>query len=167
MTCVKDKSLDRGFSLIEVMVALVVMSVGMLGMASLYVTSLRANGTAISRTQAVNLAADLAERIRANPGGQSAYAPTTAPTSDGNNCYKGTACTPPQLASDDLYIWGQQVTDKLPGSLAPIVTYTPGVNCNSSDLYSITLRWAEPTQSGLTYVLNFAITRNTNPAVCA
>ena len=58
--------LQRGFSLVEAMVALMVLSIGMLGIAGLYVESLRAGRTAIYRTQAINLASDMAERIRAN-----------------------------------------------------------------------------------------------------
>ncbi|MCL4720697.1 MAG: prepilin-type N-terminal cleavage/methylation domain-containing protein, partial [Gammaproteobacteria bacterium] len=46
---------DRGFTLIEVLVALVVMSVGMLGIAALYLEGLRASRTAVYRTTAVNL----------------------------------------------------------------------------------------------------------------
>ena len=57
---------DKGFTLVEVLVALVVMSVGMLGIAALYLEGLRAGRTALYRTTAVNLAADMADRIRAN-----------------------------------------------------------------------------------------------------
>ena len=64
----------RGFSLVEVLVALIVLSVGMLGIASLYVDSLRAGRTALLRTQAVFLATDMADRIRANPTAGAAYA---------------------------------------------------------------------------------------------
>jgi len=60
----------RGFTLVEAMVALVVLAVGMLGIAGLYVTTLRSGGGAIYRMQAVNLAADLADRS----------APTGVPT---------------------------------------------------------------------------------------
>ncbi len=55
---------SRGFTLIEALVALVVLSIGLLGIAALYLDSLRAGRTAIYRTQAVNLAADLADRLR-------------------------------------------------------------------------------------------------------
>lgn len=52
-------SAARGFTLVEVLVALVVMSVGMLGIAALYLEGLRAGRTAVYRTTAVNLAADI------------------------------------------------------------------------------------------------------------
>ena len=62
-----------GFTIVEVLVALVVLSVGMLGIAGLYVVTLQSGGTAIYRTQAVNLASDMADRIRANRNAGVAY----------------------------------------------------------------------------------------------
>ena len=67
---------QRGFTLVEVLVALVVMSVGMLGIAALYLEGLRAGRTALYRTTAVNLAGDMADRIRANRNAGLAYAGT-------------------------------------------------------------------------------------------
>ena len=57
---------QRGFTMVETLVALVVLAIGLLGIAALHLESLRAGRTAIYRTQAVNLAADVADRIRAN-----------------------------------------------------------------------------------------------------
>ena len=56
----------RGITMVESLVALVVTSVGMLGIAGLYVTGIKAGRSALLRTQAVNLASDMADRIRAN-----------------------------------------------------------------------------------------------------
>jgi type IV pilus assembly protein PilV len=56
----------HGFTLIEVLVALVVLGIGMLGLGRLFLYTLQGNSSATSRTVAVNLAADLADRIRAN-----------------------------------------------------------------------------------------------------
>jgi type IV pilus assembly protein PilV len=64
------KRTHRGFTIIEVLVALVVLSVGLLGIAGLYVIALRAGTTSINRMQAVNLAADMADRIHANADGR-------------------------------------------------------------------------------------------------
>jgi type IV pilus assembly protein PilV len=103
----------NGFSLVEVMVALVVLSVGLLGIAGLYVITLRSGGGAIYRMQAVNLASDMADRIRANRRAQLAY--NNAPAN--NNCYGAAAvadCTPPQMAANDLLVWRAQVTGILP-----------------------------------------------------
>ena len=55
-----------GFTLIEALIALVVLSVGLLGVAGLQMTGLRANMSAASRTQATYLANDILDRMRAN-----------------------------------------------------------------------------------------------------
>lgn len=68
-----NMSRSTGFSIVEALVALVVLSIGMLGIAALYVESLRAGRSAIYRTQAVNLASDMADRIRANRNARASY----------------------------------------------------------------------------------------------
>ena len=56
-------SKQQGFSLVEVLIALIIMSVGMLGIASLYVQSMQAGRTSMFRHNAVTLAGDIADRI--------------------------------------------------------------------------------------------------------
>jgi type IV pilus assembly protein PilV len=56
----------RGFTLVEVLVALVVLSIGLLGIASLQLSSLRWNHGASLRSQATLLAYDIVDRMRAN-----------------------------------------------------------------------------------------------------
>jgi len=133
------------------MVALVVLAVGMLGIAGLYVTTLRSGGGAIYRMQAVNLAADLADRIRANRGANVAYNGAAA----NNNCY-GTGsvdCAPAQMAANDLFVWNQQVAAILPagnglvavgGAAAPFT-------------YTITINWTESGGVATSYVLTLQI----------
>ena len=58
----------QGFSLLESLVSLLVLSIGMLGVAGLYTQSLQAGRTAMLRHHAVNLAGDVAAQIRANGG---------------------------------------------------------------------------------------------------
>ncbi len=129
---------NRGFTLIEVLVALVVMSVGMLGIAALYLEGLRASRTAVYRTTAVNLAADMADRIRANQRAQLAYA-GTGPGSD-EACVNGAAdCTPAALAADDWFSWSRQLNASLPvGSTAQI-----DVVAAASTIYAIRIEWPE------------------------
>jgi prepilin-type N-terminal cleavage/methylation domain-containing protein len=57
----------RGMSLIEVLVALVILSVGLLGIAQVLIHGMRVSHAALLRTHAVNLVADMSDRIRANP----------------------------------------------------------------------------------------------------
>lgn len=100
-----------GFSLIEVLIALVIMSVGMLGIAGLYVEGLRAGRTSNFRHQAVTLASDVADRIRANPRAGVAY---EGPGGN-NNCVLGNVdCNPAQMAANDIQLWKDQASAMLP-----------------------------------------------------
>lgn len=143
---------SRGFTIVEVLIALVVTSVGMLGIAGLYITTLRTSGSAINRMHAINLAGDIADRIRANRAATVAYAGATA----NNNCYGGGSvnCTPAQLAAHDLLIWNAQVAAQLPGGTTAVAVN----NATFPVTYNITVRWNEPTYTApLTYVLNVQI----------
>ena len=136
----------QGFTLIEVLIALVIMSVGMLGIAGLYVHSMQAGRTSLFRHHAVTLAGDVADRIRANPTAAAAYAGAGAD----NNCIDGGIdCTPAQMASNDILIWGQQAANSLPTGTVVIVFD----NAPSPPTYQITVQWNEPGQ-----VLTYSIT---------
>jgi type IV pilus modification protein PilV len=94
---------QSGFGLVESLVALVVVSVGMIGIAALYGQGLSASRTALYRTQAVNLASDMADRIRLNRQGAASYGGGAA----NNNCEPGgVSCAPAQMAAHDL--WGTE-----------------------------------------------------------
>lgn len=103
------------------LVALVVMAVGLLGIAGLYVEGLRAGRTSIYRTTAVSLASDMAERIRANPLGTYEG---TGPGTD-YDCVNGSAdCTADELAEDDWFRWLADIARRLPGGAAGAVDVT-------------------------------------------
>ena len=128
-----------GFSLVEVLVALVVMTVGMLGIAGLYLEGLRAGRDSIYVSSATALAGDMADRIRANQAGGAAYA-GTGPGAD-NGCVNGGGdCTPGQLAADDWFRWRQDLQRRLPQGAAATIDVTPGGGLTS---YAITLTWPE------------------------
>jgi len=138
---------ESGVSLVEALVALVVMSVGMLGIASLYVASLKANRTALVRTQAVLLVNDMSDRIRANPRGRGAYALSTyadGPQPGGCAGDPEANCDAQQLAQDDLARWLATVRATLPGSPAADVEYVAAANAGFPDRYRIEVRWSEP-----------------------
>jgi type IV pilus assembly protein PilV len=109
---------ESGFNLIESMVALVVISVGMIGIASLYGQGLRASSTALFRTQAVNLVADMGDRIRVNREGGAAYGGAAA----NNNCTAagGATCTPAQMAAHDIFEWNARIAALLPTGVGTV-----------------------------------------------
>ena len=148
---------QRGFTLIETLVAMVVLAVGMLGIAALYIEGLRSGQASVSRTTAVALAADMADRIRANPTVPASYA--GAGPGVNNGCVNGpVACTPAQMAQEDWFWWLQDVQTRLPqGATATIiVNNVPAIA--PANQYDITLTWPETGQAvAANYRLRFSL----------
>jgi type IV pilus assembly protein PilV len=127
---------QHGFGLIESLVALVVVSVGMIGIASLYGQGLGGSRTALYRTQAVNLAADMADRIRVNRRGGASYGGAAA--ASGCDPGGGVDCTPAQMAAHDLFTWQAQVVAQLPGGVGAVQ-----VAGTTPPTYTIQITWQE------------------------
>ena len=122
--------LPGGFTLLEVLIALVVLSIGLLGIAALQGVGLRSSNGAYLTSQASLLAYDLADRIRTNPN-------EFATVNLGFNCPGSTA----NLASADLGEWSCAVQQLLPGGSATI-TRTP-VLLEGRTNYNIELTWRD------------------------
>jgi type IV pilus assembly protein PilV len=141
---------QRGVSIVEALVALLVLSIGMLGIAVMYLESVKANRTALSRTQAIQLVNDMADRIRANRGAREKYALTSAskPAGDKDYCNNNN-CTSDELAKYDLLQWVDAVDKTLPhggdGKTAPeaTITYTPGALTSDPGRYTIEASWKD------------------------
>jgi len=129
---------QRGFSLVEVLIALVIMSVGMLGIAGLYVQSMQAGRTSMLRHHAVTLAGDVADRIRANPRAGIAYQSVVGV--DGS-CVSGVAdCDEVTMALHDIFLWQQQADDTMPNGAVAITFDDTG----TPPTFDIVITWAEP-----------------------
>lgn len=117
-----------GFSLVEVLVSIAVLSVGLLGSIGMLLTAVRTGKEAATFAAAVNLARDLSEKVRMNPG--------VAARNDAANTYlvaswtadagtgaapggcaaAGAACDPESLAAWDMSEWKGRVAKALPGA---------------------------------------------------
>ena len=150
----KIVSSQYGFSLIEALVAFLILSIGMLGIASLQLLSLKAGHTASLRTVAVIKIEEMFERIRNNPTVLDPAVTGTYTVGDGgtgsdNSCNDYgpiNYCSRADLASDDIYRWKTDlensmpadttasiaVVDKTPGTL-PVATVTITVNWKERD----------------------------------
>ncbi len=138
-----------GFTLVEVLIALIILSVGMLGIAGLYVHSMQAGRTSVFRHHAVTLAGDVADRIRANPRAAIAYSQAGA----NNNCVNGGVdCTRAQMAANDIDLWDQQAADTLPNGTVTVV-FDNGV---LPPTYEITVAWDEPGEN-MTYIIKIPV----------
>lgn len=152
----------RGFGLVEVLIALFVLSVGLLGATGLQLTSKRAGQEAMQRTTATMLAQDIVERMRSNAVELSTYTAVGAGrTLDGStmpavDC--SAACTAADLAGYDLYEWERAlagVTAQVGGANAGgLVDPTACVSgpAGGSGIYTVVIAWR-----GLTRLSNPAI----------
>ncbi len=120
-----------GFSLLEVLIALVILSVGLLGIAAMISTTLKSNDSAYMRTQATTLAYNIMDRMRANlpaatGGSYDITMPASAATgSDPTTCTSGT-CDSTTLAAYDLGQWEYDLANQLPEGRGAVATATGG-----------------------------------------
>ena len=104
-----------GFSLLEVLVALIILSIGLLGLAALQAFSIKANQSANYRTQATALAYDLIDRMRANRNDVIAGRYYSGYTSAPGNCPDAGGSAPSSgTAARDLYDWKCAIRTQLP-----------------------------------------------------
>jgi type IV pilus assembly protein PilV len=141
---------QRGVSIVEALVALVILSVGMLGIAGLYLLSVQSNRTAQTRTAAVHLINDMADRLRTNAAAMGSYALTlgAVPPVAGKDC-STEVCTPAQVAAYDLRAWYDSAMIALPvgsdGAKPRVgIAYTAGATTADPARLVITTGWKEP-----------------------
>jgi type IV pilus assembly protein PilV len=151
---------QNGVSLIEVLVTLIIISVALLGTASLQVMSKQSNFQAVQRVSAAQLVNDLMQRMRNNREGLDNYLPDddlgvgslgTAPAVD---CAADAAdCTTIQLADYDLWQWEQQIdgamnkvgTTNAGGLLEPTACIT-GPAGGGNGIYEVAIAWRGQTE---------------------
>jgi len=159
---------SAGFSMIELLVAVLVMGIGVLGITGLQLVSLQNNRGALLRGEAVQLAYDIMDRIRANPGGNydglALGAGPTAPT----NCNAGT-CTEAEMAVFDRAVWkcalGNYNADAActalrAANVLPSITTQPGLPSGDGSIavdggtgmVTISVRWQEPNAANATTI---------------
>ncbi|WP_067514439.1 type IV pilus modification protein PilV [Endozoicomonas ascidiicola] len=97
-----------GFTMIEVLVALLILSISLLGMAGLQLLSLQTSGSSLSRSQATILAYDLAERMRRNPEQMNFYVANLNQAQASPNCL-ATGCGTEELAREDIIEWQNEL----------------------------------------------------------
>jgi type IV pilus assembly protein PilV len=132
----------NGFTLLEVMVALLILSVGLLGLAGLQIAGLRSNQNSYYRLQATLLAQDLSERMRANLVGVGLGAYDAASTGANDVDCTRADCTPEQMARYDLAQWQADIARQLPGGVGEICKGAPACGGGTA-AYTVTIRWDE------------------------
>jgi len=143
------KYLSRGITMIENLIALLILSIGLLGLAGLQAATLRNSTDASYRATAVQQAADMVNRIIANTSGATAAVAgyhaisSTSPTP--STLCNISRCGGAQLATFDAWEWNTANFAKLPsgggtvvGAAIPIPSLNAGLAPN---LFTVTVRW--------------------------
>lgn len=171
-----------GFGMVEVLVTLVLLSVGLMGIAKLQLVSLRSVHASTVRGQAVLLAYDLADRMRANRFGivdLDGNAVGFYNSADGvnyqvpadNACTEGAGaaadCTIAEVAAHDLQEWNDSIAALLPGGAGSVCVDGPldplpcdGALTNGAVVYSVTVSWTDIEQAGAaakSYTMRFQL----------
>ncbi|WP_020674723.1 type IV pilus modification protein PilV [Geopsychrobacter electrodiphilus] len=141
---IKGEKNNQGFTLIEVLVALIILSIGLLGVAGMQISSMRGNHNAYLRSEALQYAYEVADMMRANR--------TAAISSNGTINYTITATQDPAtllktgIALTDLQEWRRGLTGAsnpasgLPGGQGAIAVVA---NADNTWTVTITVSWAE------------------------
>ncbi len=153
---------SRGATLIEVLIAVLVLAVGILGLMGLQINGKRTNYEALQRSAAVSLAQDMMNRMRANPNRASAvafldtnYDTTTLGYAGGGlgggkigtaptDCaVAGAACTPENLAAYDRWAWESKLDDAVTsnGLINPTGCIDVDISAADGSLVTVIVAW--------------------------
>lgn len=138
---------QRGISLIESLVAMVIAALGILGIVGVQLRTLADTQTSVRRAQAILLIEDLSERMKVNPNALnnlSSYDSDFDDTPTPDSCAAN--CTPAQQTSYDLATWKQTVANNLPLGEASIFL-APGETQGRRQL-GVMIAWRENERSG-------------------
>jgi type IV pilus assembly protein PilV len=176
---VAPRRADGGYILIEALITVLIFAIGLLGVVGLQAVALSSSSISNMRTEATVLATDMADRMRANRGAADGTlgAGYDDPAPAANACrstYAGAvegapgACTPEELAADDLFDWLDQVQQSLPaGEGVVCIDSTPddgddagAAECDGvGDAYAIKVWWSQRSTRDLdAELLRFAMT---------
>lgn len=124
-------SVQNGFSLLEVLISVVVLSIGLLGVAALQTNAVRYNASAHLRSIAISQMGDIIDRMEANSSGlASGYYNNVSGVGTKPNC---TTCSSSQIAARDIYQWNYSNSLLLPSGQGTIQ--------RNGSLLRITIRW--------------------------
>jgi len=154
----------QGFSLIEVMVTLILLTIGILGLVAMQGRGIQYTADSVQRNNAAMLASNLLEQIRANPSALNDYLLTTLPSA-------GACDTASPIQANDtakqLTCWANKVRMMLPDAEALADQFyvcrspSPGV-CAAGQAVEIQIAWRAPGDG----CLDASAAANPDPGVC-
>ena len=174
------KGAQAGFTLVETMVALLIISIGLLGIAKMQALALSSTGTARMRSIAAIEAASMASMMRANPAywssitkdltvtvkavDASVSASDTAVVAPGAGCTTAAPCTGAQLAGYDLSTWGTALKQTMPPNATATIT-CPAGSATKPVSCTIQVNWTENLVESNTGMTSTDTAANNNTAL--
>ncbi len=159
-----NKRKEEGFTLLEVLVAVLVFSFGLLGIAGMMTISVRTNHNGYLRSQANFLAENMVDRMRANPVALWAGTYTGTPAQGSLECTLARPCGFNALATYDMQEWANSLAISLPNGTGNIACQNIGtlpanlVTAQAPSVWSpvppydgvctVTVSWQESTRQG-------------------
>lgn len=133
---------QRGFTLLEVLIAVMLLAVGLLGLAGLQAVSLRNNHSSYLRSQATMLTYDIIDSMRSNraavqAGSYNIGLEDSGPTWPTSPDCMTAPCSGPQLATAEIADWIQRLGSTLPSGDGSIVPALAG------NVVTVTVRWVD------------------------
>jgi len=139
-THIAPNNKQSGFTLLEVLITLVILAIGLLGLAGLQAVGMNQNLSAYHRGQATQAAYSIMDRIRANQATSANYLssfmlPSAATVQAG--CTAG-GCSAAQMATNDLFEWNEALNNSLPNIAVPVDLGNITIN---GTILTITINW--------------------------
>jgi len=130
---------NRGFTLLEALIGFLILSVGMLGIASLQAISLKAGKASVYGSVAIMKVDELFESMRVNPSVLASY----AGAGEDHLCTGEKVCTPVELAEEDVFWWKSNLKAGLPAAATTAVTLLPEVAPSKMATVNVSVSWNE------------------------
>jgi type IV pilus assembly protein PilV len=136
---------SRGFTLLEALIGFLILSIGMLGIASLQAVSLQAGKTSVYGSVAMMKVDELFESMRANSSAAALLVYDTVGEGAGtnNNCSGTTVCSVAQLAQDDVFWWKKNLKAGLPGAATAQVIVADTIPASKLQIVTVNIIWSE------------------------
>lgn len=149
-TTVVERGQQRGAGLIEVLIAVLILSVGLLGLAGLQATGMKVNASSLMRSEAVMMSYSMLDTIRANPSGSYTTSFGTNPPSASTCEGSGASCSVANISAYDLAVWkcslgnfnNRTVCDTTLGIEGSLPS-GDGAVTKAGNVYTVSVRWVD------------------------
>lgn len=156
---------DGGFTLIEVLIAMFVLAIGIMGAGAMQTIGLQNSMAAFTRSQAMFIAGDVVDRLRNNRNSMSAYVGTytASSTSVVSTCIADPAgCSTAGLVNSDLYDLVGYLQPIASGGLLPGGTVTVS---SAGNVYTVLVSWTERESQAGTFIQNSSAAKSYSVSV--